>query len=60
MGEHIGLVAPLSPMLHVCSEEGCAAIVLGRGTCVEHDRAPLATMTSTLLNQAITARVPKR
>jgi len=33
-----------SPMLHICTTEGCATIVFGRGPCVEHDRrrVPLA------------------
>src|SRR5690349_19544990 len=48
MTEHPGLITPLSPMLHVCSEEGCSAIVLGSGTCVEHDQPPSKSMTSTL------------
>ena len=60
MTEHAGLITPLSPMLHACSEEGCSTIVLGSGTCVEHDQPPSKSMTSTLLNQAITANSPKR
>jgi hypothetical protein len=60
MAEPTGLVAPLSPMLHLCSEKDCMAIVLGSGTCVEHDHAPPESMTSTLLNQAISARTSKR
>ena len=55
-----GLMTPLSPMLHLCSQEGCSAIVLGSGTCVEHDRPSPKSMTSTLLNQAIVAIAPKR
>jgi hypothetical protein len=57
--EHPGLMAPLSPMLHACLAEGCGAIVLGRGTCVEHDQPPPKTMNATLLNRAITAKALK-
>ena len=60
MTEHPGLMTPLSPMLQTCCEEGCGAIVLGGGTCVAHDQPPPKSMTSTLLNQAINAKAPKR
>jgi hypothetical protein len=56
--EHPGLITPLSPMLYVCLEEGCSAIVFGQGTCTEHDRKPPADLSDTLLSRAADATHP--
>ena len=44
--------ARLSPMLHVCTTEGCTTIVFGRGPCVEHDRRRVP-LTERLLAEAV-------
>jgi len=61
MAERPGIAALLSGMLSVCAEPGCSTTVFGRGTCVEHDPKPAATLTETLLNRAAgRPRVPPR
>ena len=47
-------------MLSICTRTGCATIVFGRGTCVEHDGTRV-TVAEHLLVEAVTrSDAPRR